>query len=80
MTKHTRTTKQSKKQGPAEKRWTVGIDLGDQWSRYCVLDEEGEIAEEGRFKMTPGALTKHFVDSERMRICQRRCKNPHSAD
>ena len=60
MTKHTRTTKQSKKQGPAEKRWTVGIDLGDQWSRYCVLDEEGEIAEEGRFKTTPGALTKHF--------------------
>jgi len=69
MTKHTRTTKQSKKaQAPAERRWTVGIDLGDQWSRYCVLDEDGEIAEEGRFKTTPGALTKHFADSERMRI------------
>jgi transposase len=68
MTKHTRTTKQSKKQGPAEKRWTVGIDVGDQWSRYCVVDEEGEVAEEGRFKTTPGALTKHFADSERMRI------------
>lgn len=42
----------------------MGIDLGDQWSRYCVLDEEGEAVEEGRFKTTPGALTKHFADSE----------------
>lgn len=70
MKKHPRATKQPRKraQKPIEKRWTVGIDLGDQWSRYCVLDEEGEIAEEGRFKTTPEALTKHFADSEQMRI------------
>lgn len=69
MTKDTRTTKQSKKaQAPAEKRWTVGIDLGDQWSRYCVLDKEGEIAEECRFRSTPEALRKHFAASEPMRI------------
>jgi Transposase len=69
MTKSARTTKQSKKgQTAAAKRWTVGIDLGDQWSRYCVLDEEGESAEEGRFRSTPEALRKHFAGSEPMRI------------
>ena len=28
---------------------TIGVDLGDQWSHYCMLDEGGEITEEGRF-------------------------------
>lgn len=27
---------------------TIGIDLGDRYSRFCVLDESGEIVEEGR--------------------------------
>jgi transposase len=22
---------------------TVGVDLGDQWSHYCILDEDGEV-------------------------------------
>ena len=22
---------------------TIGLDLGDRWSNYCVLDEAGEI-------------------------------------
>jgi hypothetical protein len=22
---------------------TIGVDLGDRWSNYCVLDEAGEI-------------------------------------
>src|SRR5579864_2097176 len=26
----------------AEKKYTVGLDLGDRWSWYCVLDEHGE--------------------------------------
>jgi transposase len=60
--------KQSKKAQATPEKWTVGIDLGDQWSRYRVLDGEGEVIEEGRFKTAPGALTKHFADSERMRI------------
>jgi transposase len=60
--------KQSKKVPATPESRTVGIDLGDQWSRYCVLDGEGEVIEEGRFKTAPGALTKHFADSERMRI------------
>jgi hypothetical protein len=27
----------------AEKKYTVGLDLGDRWSWYCVLDERGEV-------------------------------------
>ncbi len=27
---------------------TIGIDLGDRYSHYCVLDKDGEVLEEGR--------------------------------
>jgi transposase len=27
----------------AKQRLTVGIDLGDETSRYCILDEAGEV-------------------------------------
>jgi hypothetical protein len=27
---------------------TVGLDLGDRYRPICVLDETGEVAEEGR--------------------------------
>jgi len=30
--------------------WTVGIDVGDRSSFYCLLDERGEIAAEGQFR------------------------------
>jgi transposase len=68
MKKKSTARKQSKKGQAAPKKWTVGIDLGDRWSRYCVVDEEGEVIEEGRFKTTPEALRKHFAESEPMRI------------
>jgi transposase len=35
---------------------TIGIDLGDEYSQVCVLDEEGEVIEEGRIKTTEAAL------------------------
>lgn len=28
-------------------RWTIGLDLGDRSSSYCVLDEEGTVIERG---------------------------------
>jgi transposase len=40
---------------------TIGIDLGDRWGHYCVLDVEGEIVEEGRLRMTRSAFTAHFT-------------------
>jgi hypothetical protein len=24
----------------------VGVDLGNRWSRYCVLDQKGQVLEE----------------------------------
>lgn len=46
---------------------TVGIDLGDRFSRYCVLNQEGEVIEEGRVQTTMTALERHFT-GERQRI------------
>lgn len=39
---------------------TIGIDLGDRYSHYCVLDPEGEVLEEGRLKTTRDALALRF--------------------
>jgi len=49
-------------------RRTVGLDLGDRFCQYCILDEEGEVMEEGRTKTKESALRKHFENEERMRI------------
>ena len=29
------------------KKLTIGMDLGDRTSRYCVLDQDGEVLFEG---------------------------------
>jgi transposase len=34
---------------PARVEMTIGIDLGDIWSHYCTLNEEGEAVDRGRF-------------------------------
>src|SRR5262245_26302623 len=31
-----------------QQRLTVGLDLGDRHSRYCILDEGGEVVSEGK--------------------------------
>jgi transposase len=35
---------------------TIGLDLGDRWSNYCVLDEAGEILLEQKLATTPEAM------------------------
>jgi transposase len=35
---------------------TVGLDVGDKISHYCVLNEEAEVVERGKLKTTPAAL------------------------
>jgi len=47
---------------------TVGIDLGDRFSRYCVVSEEGEVLEEGRLATTRSALERHFAKEAKQRI------------
>jgi transposase len=61
-------TKRRSKKKVQEAELTIGIDLGDSWSNYCVLDQAGEIVEEGRFRSTPDAITKHFNEHARARI------------
>jgi len=39
---------------------TIGLDLGDRWSCYCVLDEAGEIILEQKVAMTPEAMKQTF--------------------
>jgi len=41
-------------------RLTVGVDLRDQWSHYCILGLEGERLAEGQLRTTPRDITEFF--------------------
>src|ERR1700758_1567021 len=47
---------------------TIGIDLGDIWSHYCTLNEDGEVVDRGRFRTNPSSVDKWFTDLPRVRI------------
>ncbi len=49
-------------------RLTVGVDLGDQWSNYCILGLSGETLTEGQFKASPQAIGEFFQDLCRSRV------------
>jgi transposase len=38
--------------GPNRDRLTVGVDLGDQWSNFCILGLDGEKLTEGELRTT----------------------------
>ena len=40
----------------------MGIDLGDIWSHYCTLSEDGEVVDRGRFRTNPSGVGKRFRD------------------
>jgi len=39
---------------------TIGLDLGDRSSFYCVLDEKGDVLLEGKVSTTPKAMRETF--------------------
>ena len=41
-------------------RLTVGVDLGDRWSNYCILGLEGETLAEGQLRTTQEDLAEFF--------------------
>ena len=41
-------------------RLTVGVDLGDQWSNYCILGLEGETLAEGQLRTTQEDIAEFF--------------------
>jgi len=47
---------------------TVGLDLGDRSSSYCVLNEAGEILLERKLPTTPEAMKETFAGIPRSRI------------
>ena len=47
---------------------TIGIDLGDVWSHYCTLNQQGEVIDRGRFRTTPKAIDKWFTDVPHARV------------
>jgi transposase len=52
----------------AKVEMTIGIDLGDVWSHYCTLNQDGEVVDRGRFRTTPKAIEKWFTDVPPARV------------
>ncbi len=44
-----------------ERRLTIGLDLGDRSSWYCVLNEAGEVVGEKKLGTTPKAMKEVFA-------------------
>jgi len=51
-------------------RLTVGLDLGDRYSRFCAIDGDGNIMQEGRVSTTTQALTEQFGGASRRIILE----------
>jgi transposase len=51
-----------------ETQTTIGVDLGDAYSRFCVLSSCGEITEEGRVATTNAGIRGLFERRERSRV------------
>ena len=44
-----------------EQKLTIGLDLGDRWSFYCVLDEAGNIIVEQKVPTTAEGMKQTFA-------------------
>lgn len=47
---------------------TVGLDVSDQYSALCVLDEEGSVTEEGRVRTAAPALARRLGELAPSRV------------
>jgi len=52
----------------SEQKLTIGFDLGDRSSWYCVLDESGRVLLEQKVSTTPKAMQEVFGGMPRSRI------------
>ena len=62
------TTAAQKMEKVESQRLTVGLDLGDRSSWYCVLNEAGEVVLEQKVATTPKAMKAVFGGMPRSRI------------
>jgi transposase len=51
-----------------EQKLTIGVDLGDRSSAYCILNEAGKIIFEHKLPTTPQAMKQVFGSMPRCRI------------
>ena len=51
-----------------EQKLTIGVDLGDRSSAYCILNEAGNIVFEHKLATTPEAMKQVFGSMPRCRI------------
>jgi transposase len=49
-------------------RLTVGVDLGDKWSAYCILGLEGETLIEGQLQTAPLSVAEFFQSLPASRV------------
>ena len=58
----------SRKQIFKGKKLTIGMDLGDRFTYYCILDEAGEVVVEQKVATTKQAIQQVFSKIPRSRI------------
>jgi hypothetical protein len=39
---------------------TLGLDVSDRYTHYCLLDGDGEVLEDGRLRTNEAALRQRF--------------------
>ena len=66
--KNTSTVAAKQSKNFREQKLTIGLDLGDRSSWYCVLDEAGEVMLEQKLATTPEAMTETFGGMPRSHI------------
>jgi hypothetical protein len=49
-------------------RFTIGLDLGDRSTAFCVLDGDGAIVAEGKFKTTQVAIDQQLASLAPARV------------
>lgn len=63
-----KTTRQQIRERAAKERLTIGLDLGDRNSSYCIVSEQGEILFESTLPTTSAGLRHVFEGMARCRI------------
>jgi transposase len=54
--------------GPNRERLTVGVDLGDKWSNYCIVGLDGEKLAEGELVTAQQDFTEFFQSMAAARV------------
>ena len=60
MNQQTQKASTKKVRKSTQNQITVGIDLGDRWSHYCILNEEANVVEEGPFRTVASSVENTF--------------------